>query len=316
MVSPNLLECNQIEVIRGVGAKRQMVLNQLSLTLETEHILALVGPNGVGKSTLLKTLAGLLSPSQGGLIWKGQSVQALPKSQVGAVLENASAYGWMYPMEYLTFFAELYGVSQLQLEEVVNLIALPLPNKPIHQLSKGNQTVLHLIRSVLHLPKLILWDEVFNHLDPERQIHIENFIRTYCREKQASCILSTHHLSRLPAFVDKILFLNQGSKVWEGTREQLTHELKKMGYQFTVTQKISETDFEGLVQKFLIPVNYQSLVLENTLPHGMHYILYTSQNITLQDWQEALQYQGNQLQAFFPIHQSLEEWYQQRVQHG
>lgn len=191
----------------------QTALNNVSLKIGKSEIVGLLGPNGAGKSTLMKSIVGALKIDEGEIFFEGKNISQHSletKSKMGFLPENNPLYAEMYVKEYLTFVAEIHGVSKARIEEVIELVGItPEKSKKISQLSKGYRQRVGLAQAILHSPELLILDEPTNGLDPNQIVEIRNVIKEIGREK--TVILSTHVMQEVEALCSRVILLHKGN---------------------------------------------------------------------------------------------------------
>ncbi|WP_439185558.1 ATP-binding cassette domain-containing protein [Carboxylicivirga taeanensis] len=208
----------------------QKALDNLSFQVKTGEILGFLGPNGAGKTTTMKAITCYITPNEGTITVGGKSVHEVPdevKSSIGYLPENNPLYLDMTVVDYLTFIGELQGVSkaniQAQVEKMIRLCGLNLEkHKKIGQLSKGYKQRVGLAQALIHDPEVLILDEPTTGLDPNQIIEIRKLIKEIGREK--TVILSSHILAEVEATCDRVLIINKGQIVADGTPESLRKE--------------------------------------------------------------------------------------------
>ena len=204
-----------------------VAIQDISFSIPEGQIVAFLGPNGAGKSTTMKILTGFLSPNRGeasiaGLDIQRQRIKASRK--LGYLPENGPLYQEMTPAELLTFFGEARGLANLELEEAIDrvdrLCALgEVMEKPISKLSRGYQQRVGLAQALLHDPEVLVMDEPTAGLDPNQiRIFREN-IQELGRTK--TILISTHILQEVDVVADRVLLINEGKLVFDGTPDEL-----------------------------------------------------------------------------------------------
>ena len=208
----------------------QTAVDNISFEVKTGEILGFLGPNGAGKSTSMKMITGYLGIGQGDILIGGRSVkdhgEAL-KKHIGYLPENNPLYLDMPVMDYLRFCAALQNVSSAEIESrirsMVRLCGLNLEkHKKIGELSKGYRQRVGLAQAMIHDPEVLILDEPTTGLDPNQIVEIRKLIRELGREK--TVILSTHILPEVEATCDRILIINKGKIVADGTADVLRRQ--------------------------------------------------------------------------------------------
>ncbi|MEI6378749.1 MAG: ABC transporter ATP-binding protein [Candidatus Falkowbacteria bacterium] len=202
-------------------------LVELDLLARPGEILGLLGPNGAGKTTTMKTIAGFWYPSSGQILLDGLDIAIKPeaaKRRVGYLQENVALYDDMKVFEYLKFMAEMRDLlPEHQLERIKEVAERCGLNKvigrPIAHLSKGFKQRIGLAQAILHDPEVLILDEPTAGLDPNQIVEIRGLIKEIGATK--IMIFSTHILAEAAAICDRIVIINQGLKVAEGTPDEL-----------------------------------------------------------------------------------------------
>ncbi|MFC1586439.1 ABC transporter ATP-binding protein [Fibrobacterota bacterium] len=198
-------------------------LSSVNLVLEEETIYGLLGPNGAGKTTLIRCLTGLLVPDSGSVHVSGGIPGRKNLGRVGVLIENPGIYRKLSAAEYLGFFAGLYRIKNASevISRLAELFQVKLSAKPLGKLSMGQRQKIQLIRSLMHAPKLILWDEPFSNLDPHAQGLFQKHLEAYIHENRATAIIATHQLNQAEHLCTSFGFLNNGAMAYSGGREEI-----------------------------------------------------------------------------------------------
>ncbi len=208
----------------------QKALDNLSFQVKTGEILGFLGPNGAGKTTTMKAIACYITPNEGDITVGGKSVHHAPdvvKKSIGYLPENNPLYHDMTIIDYLRFIGELQGVGsdkiKSQVEKMIRICGLDLEkHKKVGELSKGYKQRVGLAQALIHEPEVLILDEPTTGLDPNQIIEIRKLIREIGREK--TVILSSHILAEVEATCDRVLIINKGRIVADGTPELLRKE--------------------------------------------------------------------------------------------
>ena len=205
----------------------QKAVDQLSFQVKTGEILGFLGPNGAGKSTTMKMITGYIGIGGGEVRIGDKSVQEHGddlKKHIGYLPENNPLYLDMPVIDYLWFCADLQGMGKEKIEERVRLMVRMCglnaeKHKKIGELSKGFRQRVGLAQAMIHDPEILILDEPTTGLDPNQIVEIRKLIRELGKEK--TVILSTHILPEVEATCDRILIINKGKIVANGTAESL-----------------------------------------------------------------------------------------------
>jgi ABC-2 type transport system ATP-binding protein len=205
----------------------QKAVDNISFSVKTGEILGFLGPNGAGKSTTMKIITGYLALGDGDVKINGTSLKESGdevKKHIGYLPENNPLYLDMPVIDYLAFCAALQGVKDEDVDgrvrEMVKVCGLNAEkHKKIGELSKGFRQRVGLAQAMIHNPEILILDEPTTGLDPNQIVEIRKLIRELGKEK--TVILSTHILPEVEATCDRILIINKGKIVADGTSETL-----------------------------------------------------------------------------------------------
>jgi len=205
----------------------QRAVDNLSFEVKTGEILGFLGPNGAGKTTTMKAIAGYIKPTDGTIRVGRYDVDTdadKVKQLIGYLPEHNPLYNDMYVVDYLRYMAQLQRLRADKINdrifEMVNVCGLEgEKHKRISELSKGYRQRVGLAQALIHDPQVLILDEPTTGLDPNQIIEIRELIRKIGHEK--TIILSSHILAEVEATCDRILIINKGRIVADGTAEQL-----------------------------------------------------------------------------------------------
>jgi len=210
--------------------KPKLALDQVSMRVDTGRITGILGANGSGKSTLIRVLATLMTPDAGTASVFGYDVVRQPddvRRHINRVSVEASFFKEMSPWENMLYAARLYGSggagTRARVEGMLERLGLPLDtlDKPMKQLSRGQQQKIAIARSFLTSPSLLLMDEPTTGLDPRSKREVQELVRTIRRDRAATVLLCTHDLEEAEVLCDHVLVLDQGRVLAEGTPAEL-----------------------------------------------------------------------------------------------
>lgn len=205
----------------------QKAVNDISFEVKTGEVVGFLGPNGAGKSTTMKMITCFMAPSNGDVSLDGISIHKDPESikkKIGYLPENNPLYMDMPIVDYLHFTAELQGVEKSKIParigEMIEKCGLDREkHKNINELSKGYRQRVGLAQAMIHDPEVLVLDEPTTGLDPNQIVEIRKLIKDL--GKQKTVILSSHILSEVEATCDRILIINKGRIVADGTAASL-----------------------------------------------------------------------------------------------
>ena len=214
----------------------QKALDQVSFEIGTGELVGFLGPNGAGKSTLMKIITGYLASDEGKVIINGETVETKNvaiRSQIGYLPENNPLYTDLYVREYLEMVAGFYQLRNKK-EQVLKMVELTGLKKEQHKkigaLSKGFRQRVGLAQALIHDPAVLILDEPTTGLDPNQLEEIRQLILTISTNK--TVMLSTHIMQEVEAICNRVIIINKGQIVADGSIDQL-----KTG-QFTKNQEV------------------------------------------------------------------------------
>ncbi len=212
-------------------------VKDLSLEVHDGEILGIIGHNGAGKSTTLKMMVGLISPTSGTVEVMGRDMAkdgTYVKRFLGYLPEESPLYENMTVNEYLRFFSELYDMPPAKAKERINLLLdslkLPERNKLTGELSKGMKRKVAIARALLHDPKLLVLDEPSSGLDPLTSFFIVDYMRKL-RSDGKTIVLSAHNLFHVEYVCDRVAILKNGRLLVCDTMENIRKDLGRREYE-------------------------------------------------------------------------------------
>ena len=204
----------------------QVAVNNVSFTVGRGEIVGFLGPNGSGKTTTMKCICGILPPDSGTIRICDRDIQGdavSVKRLLGYLPENNPLHPDMYIREYLHYIDGYYTRAPKRDQRVDDIIGLTglsgEQHKKIGQLSKGYRQRVGLAQAIIHDPEVLILDEPTTGLDPNQLVEIRNLISGLSKNK--TVLLSTHILQEVEAICDRILVLNYGKLVADGTSSSI-----------------------------------------------------------------------------------------------
>lgn len=254
----------------------QRAVDNVSFKVKTGEVLGFLGPNGAGKTTTMRAITTFLTPNEGTIKIGNLSIYDHPdeiKKHIGYLPENNPLYQDMPVIDYLKFTAELYGIEKSKIKEkileMVDLCGIEgEKHKKIGELSKGYQQRVGLAQALIHDPEVLIFDEPTAGLDPNQIVEIRKLIKKIGKEK--TVILSSHILAEVEATCDRIMIINKGKIVADGTSEELRKhaqgkEILKITIEdgdvneiFKALQKIDSVEVVDFIDKNLNSFEIQS----------------------------------------------------------
>ncbi len=215
-----------VDLKKSYGEKE--ILKGINLDIFPGQVIGYIGPNGAGKSTTVRILTGLIEDFTGTVEINGINIQKDPlavKALLGYVPENAELYDVLTPMEYLDFVGKLYGMEDKVIQErsLKLLAAFGLEsnvNNRMDTFSKGMRQKVLLISGIIHNPQIIVLDEPLSGLDANAVIFVKELISLLAKEGK-TIFYCSHMMDVVEKVSDRILLINQGSIIADGTIEEL-----------------------------------------------------------------------------------------------
>lgn len=247
-----------------------IAVNNISFTIEDGEIVGFLGPNGAGKSSTMNMITGCIEPTKGEIEVNGYDISIEPKKakrEIGYMPETTPLYGDMTPREFISYMAELKGVSKKERKEEVQRILKEVniedvQNKLIRNLSRGYRQRVSLAGALVGNPKVLILDEPTVGLDPKQVIQIRNLIKTL--GKDHTIILSSHILSEVSQVCEKVIIINKGNLIAVDTPENLEGTVKEANA-LLVTVEDPENKIDETVKTMK---NIKAIKLVKELPDG------------------------------------------------
>ena len=220
---PPMIEAIGLSKFYGVFAAARDV----SFTIRKGELVAFLGPNGAGKSTTMKMLTGYLAPSLGTARIAGHDMSTDRiggSSRLGYLPENGPLYPDETPWSLLEFFADARGMEpgykKQRIGAVIDLCVLgSVIHKPISKLSKGFRQRVGMAHALLHEPDVLIMDEPTAGLDPNQIVEVRKTLMRIAEEK--TILLSTHILQEVEAMAQRVIMINEGRLMYDGTAKGL-----------------------------------------------------------------------------------------------
>ncbi len=239
------------------GKSETVAVDHLTFAVRRGEIFGILGPNGGGKSTLIRLIATLLLPDEGDIQVFGHDVTKDPMAAqrlINRVSVEASFFKKLSPMENLHYGARLYGVSgaeiRRQVVEILDRLGIPEKNidRPMEEMSRGMQQKVAIARALLSAPILLLLDEPTTGLDPRSKRDVQAFVRELRDSHDTTIVLTTHDMVEAENLCDRIAIMDSGRIVALDTPEHL----KALAHRSNGHQPTLEDVFLDLTGKELI----------------------------------------------------------------
>ena len=244
-------------------------VRSISFDIENGQVVGFLGANGAGKSTTLKIMTGYISPTAGNVYYNDHNIQENTseiQKDIGYLPELNPLYGEMRVHDYLKFISEIRGIPnenfKSAFQKVVEECALnAVAHRTIGNCSKGYKQRIGLAAAMIHDPKILILDEPVSGLDPNQIVEIRQLIRKLGKEKIV--IMSSHILQEIQATVDRIIIINEGSIVADGSSDSLLSDTNAKTELSMDVENADENDINDM--KAIIPsIDISSISKEDT----------------------------------------------------
>lgn len=223
---------NNLLVADSVSKKfgKFTALNNVSIEVPKGSIFGLLGPNGAGKTTLIRVINQITMPDSGSVLLDGQPLQSHHIKDIGYLPEERGLYKSMKVGEQALYLAQLKGMSKSEAKKRLKYWFEKLEigdwwNKKIQELSKGMAQKIQFVVTVLHQPKLLIFDEPFSGFDPINANLIKDEI-LQLRDEGATVIFSTHRMESVEELCDHIALIHQSNKILDGKLQDIKRAYK------------------------------------------------------------------------------------------
>jgi len=262
-------------------------LSDINITIPEGKIFGLLGPNGAGKTTLIRIINHITMPDSGKVLFNGLPLNSSHTSQIGYLPEERGLYKKMKTGEQALYFAQLKGLTKSdalkQLKYWFEKFEIASWwNKKVEELSKGMQQKVQFIVTILHEPKLLIFDEPFSGFDPINTNLLKQEILELKR-KGSTIVFSTHNMASVEELCDNIALINQSKKILDGDLNQIKETYKS---------NVFDVTFNGNFDKYSasLSTNYQIVNVENKNSYTIARFKLLNQTNTNQLLQELIPY--------------------------
>lgn len=231
----------------------QKAVDNISFKVKTGEVLGFLGPNGAGKTTTMRSITTFLHPDEGEIYVGNYSLSKDPekiKKSIGYLPEENPLYEDMPVLDYLRFVANVHDISPNEIDDkIINVISTcgleAEKHKKIGELSKGYKQRVGLAQALIHSPEVLILDEPTVGLDPNQIKEIRGLIKKIGQKK--TVILSSHILAEVEATCDRIMIINKGKIVADGSTDDLRKQAQgKELIKVAVDDGDINTIYEGL----------------------------------------------------------------------
>ena len=248
-------------------------LNDVSINIPEGSIFGLLGPNGAGKTTFIRIINQITYPDAGKVFLDGEELKPEHIRNIGYLPEERGLYKSMKVGEQALYLAQLKGLSKSEAKEQLKFWFDRLEigdwwNKKIQELSKGMAQKIQFVVTVLHRPKLLIFDEPFSGFDPINANRIKDEI-LYLRDQGATVIFSTHRMESVEEMCDHIALINKSNKVLEGKLSEVKRQYRTNTFEVGIASQDNAALQQELASKFtLSEANFKTL--GNELKTNIH----------------------------------------------
>jgi ABC-type multidrug transport system ATPase subunit len=244
-------------------------VDDLSFTVNESDIYGFLGQNGAGKSTTIRMLLTLIEPTAGKIELFDMDLQTHRKEilqQIGAIIERPDLYKYLSAYENLVLFAKMSGlrIDRKQLMEQLEMVGLAeRATSKVRTYSQGMKQRLGIAIALVHNPQLVILDEPTNGLDPQGIADMRNLILHLSKHLKKTVLVSSHLLSEIEQIATRMLIIDKGRKIVEGSVDELFDpaktivEIEVMDAK-TAAEKIKQSNWSGYLQE----VKANSLLLQ------------------------------------------------------
>ena len=233
-------------------------VNDLSFSINAGEIVGFLGPNGAGKTTTMNIMTGFIAATKGDVMINGFDIVAEPeqaKAQIGYLPDTPPVYGDMRVDEYLSFVADIKGVKRTSRKEMLEKIKQQVhindvSRRLIKNLSRGYRQRVGLAQAMVGNPRVIIMDEPTIGLDPKQIIEMREVVKAL--GKKHTVILSSHIMQEVSAVCDRVMIINKGRIVAQGTPENLSAELTKSSGKIQVRIKADPTQIREALKEYAV----------------------------------------------------------------
>lgn len=233
------------------------VLKGINLEIDKGNIIGYIGPNGAGKSTTVKIILGLVEGYTGVVKIFGEDIsqEEVYKKRIGYVPEVAETYESLTAREYLTFIGQLYGLeyddADKKAYELMDILEIKdVYNSKIESFSKGMKQKVIIISSLMHNPDILFLDEPLSGLDSNSVMIIKEILLSL-KEEGKTIFYSSHIMEIVEKISDRIILLNDGSIVADGSFDDLKESVHQKSLEQIFNQLTGFSEYKNLAKKFI-----------------------------------------------------------------
>jgi len=240
------------DVVKQYG--NYLALNKVNISVPKGSIYGLLGPNGAGKTTLMRIINQITAPDSGSLLFNGVPLTKHHIAEIGYLPEERGLYTKMKVGEQALYLAQLKGMSYTEALEKLKfwfekLDILGWWNKKVEELSKGMAQKIQFVVTVIHEPKLLIFDEPFSGFDPINAAIIRQEILELSK-KGTTIIFSTHRMESVEEICSHIALISKSQTILEGPIEEIKKQFTNNTYEvITANKELKENDYFTVINK-------------------------------------------------------------------
>ncbi|MBN2639230.1 MAG: ATP-binding cassette domain-containing protein [Bacteroidales bacterium] len=250
---------------------RHQVLQNINFDVPEQSIYGLLGPNGAGKTTLIRIINMINIADEGEILLDGNRINISDIAQIGYLPEERGLYKKMKVGEQALYLAQLKGLSSKDARKKLKFWFDKFEigswwDRKVEELSKGMQQKIQFIVTVLHEPRLLIFDEPFSGFDPINVNLLKDEILNL-RNQGATIIFSTHNMASVEELCDQMALINKGKSILSGSIHEIKHQFKEhvfeLGYQSAVSLNLNSEHYSILGETEFCGVRYAKVKILN-----------------------------------------------------
>ncbi|MDT0293054.1 ABC transporter ATP-binding protein [Mesonia ostreae] len=246
-------------------------LNNLSIEVPAQSIFGLLGPNGAGKTTFIRIINQITMPDTGKILLDGEPLQPSDVQHIGYLPEERGLYKSMKVGEQVLYLAQLKGLSKKEATQRLKYWFERLEigdwwNKKIQELSKGMAQKIQFIVTVIHQPKLLIFDEPFSGFDPVNANLIKDQI-LQLKKDGATILFSTHRMESVEELCDYMALIHKSNKILDGKVSDIKKDFRSNTYEVGISPRRQQELIGGLKQHFEVTSAHYHSIHDDTKLH-------------------------------------------------
>lgn len=260
---------------------KHTALNDVSVSVPEGRIFGLLGPNGAGKTTLIRIINRITAPDSGTVSFDGRPFEADDVRQIGYLPEERGLYKKMKVGEQALYLAQLKGMSRNEARKALGewferFGITSWWDKKLEELSKGMQQKVQFIVTVLHRPRLLIFDEPFSGFDPVNAEQLKREILRL-RDEGHTVIFSTHNMASVEEICDEMALIDHGHVVLGGNVQEVKRRFSTGNYEVVTAADTLPADTPAF-----------SIIKKDVQPGGVRYLLRRAEDMNTKDFITAL----------------------------